>query len=185
MCLTARERDQSAREALLGLGGVGGAAELPDPKTMTNEQLLDEVMGYAGEALDALETHSPLGPDDLEKALERKVQAPVKVRAIEGGHAVVIDPSAGLAKPKRKARSLDDIPDPVRTLGPEDYLEGTVQLSNKACPRYYGFVEKPKRPCGCPKGRCWYDEQLRRRAEVKLALTPEAWHELLEGKARE
>lgn len=49
-------------------------------------------------------------------------------------------------------------------------LAGTVQLSNRACPRY-----TDEKRCGCPEGRCWYDEQLARRAALKPALSPEAW----------
>lgn len=122
MCLDGRERDQGAREALLGLGGIGGAAELP----------------------------------------------------------------------KRKARPLSVLD--VRQLGPEDYLAGTVRLSNKGCPRYYSAFpfawdpdapDAPPKRCGCPKGQCWYDAQHARRAKVQLALTHEAWLALVTGKARE
>lgn len=77
-------------------------------------------------------------------------------------------------------------------------LAGTVQLSNKVCPRYYkgedyydssyffsvvagvtSRSEVPSRLCGCPPGRCWYDEQLTRRARVLPALTPEEWRRRL------
>ena len=57
------------------------------------------------------------------------------------------------------------------------YLDDSVQLSNKACPRYYVRVDggEDHRRCGCPRGRCWYDEQLVRRREGKAALTSEEW----------
>ena len=55
-------------------------------------------------------------------------------------------------------------------------LAGTVHLSNKACPQYYHHEDPAAAPpCQCPKGRCWYDEQLARRGRSLLALTPEEW----------
>ena len=91
-----------------------------------------------------------------------------------------------------------------RVLGESDYLGGEVQLSNKACPRYHkgadhydsshffsvvaGVTSRskvPSRPCRCPAGKCWYDEQLARRGRVQRALTPEAWNALIAGTAVE
>jgi len=40
------------------------------------------------------------------------------------------------------------------------YIDDSVQLSNKACPRYYG-----RKRCQCPEGRCWYDENVARRRQ--------------------
>lgn len=102
------------------------------------------------------------------------------------------------AKPRRKARSLDTIPDGppklgVKKLGADAYLAGTVHLSNKGCPRYYvtrdfadpDAADAPPKRCGCPKGACWYDAQLARRSKGQLALTHEAWLALEKGKATE
>lgn len=103
------------------------------------------------------------------------------------------EPAGARAKPRRRARPLDDVHPGPRELIDADYLDGTVQLSNKACPRYYtgrgrrdssnAKLAMPSSPCGCPAGRCWYNEQLERRGKVKLALTPEAWRALIDGKA--
>ena len=57
-------------------------------------------------------------------------------------------------------------------------LAGTVALSNKHCPNYYRGAH-----CPCPLGRCWYDEQLGRRAKSLLALTPEEWRRRLTNEA--
>ncbi len=60
-------------------------------------------------------------------------------------------------------------------------LAGTVQLSNKACPHYYHHEDPAADPrCRCPKGRCWYEEQLARRSKSFLALTPEEWRRRLD-----
>lgn len=67
---------------------------------------------------------------------------------------------------------------------PKGTLPGTVHLSNKACPHYYHPRDPDADPrCGCPGDRCWYDEQLARRAKTLLALTPEEWHRRITGKS--
>ncbi len=54
------------------------------------------------------------------------------------------------------------------------YIEDSVQLSNKACPRYYGkFVNGEfvgRKRCSCPEGRCWYDETVKRRRQGLKAI---------------
>jgi hypothetical protein len=55
------------------------------------------------------------------------------------------------------------------------YLDAIVTLSNKACPRYYIGTGEDKVGCPCPKGRCWYDEQVARRKAGKRAIDPIDW----------
>ena len=62
------------------------------------------------------------------------------------------------------------------------YLDDSVTLSNKACPRYYSERAddgsmKPSKRCTCPEDRCWYDEQKTRRMTGKKAIDPIDWPE--------
>lgn len=60
-------------------------------------------------------------------------------------------------------------------------LDNDTSLSNKDCPRHYSKFEDGKRVedrrCGCPEGRCWYDEQMTRRWAGKPAIATEFWPE--------
>ena len=64
-----------------------------------------------------------------------------------------------------------------------EYIEDGVHLSNKACrhcymlPHIAPHVGIPGRAgsCTCPKDRCWYSEQVGRRAIGLKAIAPESW----------
>ena len=64
----------------------------------------------------------------------------------------------------RRSRPLDGVErDPV-------YLAGTVPLEKPP-----GCATGQREFCGCPEGRCWYDEQLARRARVEPAIERTSW----------
>lgn len=137
------------------------------------------------DALDSLEAQldaclDGTAPTDVEYGL-----TPARVEHVMG-YGVTNPP----ATPKRRGRSLDDVG--PRKLRPDEYIGPTVQLSNKACPNRYtgrGYGKAPpchqNEPCKCPQGTCWYDAQLARRAEVKLAIEPQAWLAIQRGEAVE
>lgn len=61
------------------------------------------------------------------------------------------------------------------------HIADDVHLSNKACRHCYvlPFGQRPQGgragTCECPKGRCWYQEQVTRRKDGLLAIAPSAW----------
>jgi hypothetical protein len=102
--------------------------------------------------------------------------AAVAMRALRLGviRAHITAPAAPASPEPRMYRPrLGTILDPVTEGDALGAIDGSVQLSNKACPDYYGGTRATR--CGCPEGRCWYDEQLARRKDLRPALTPEAW----------
>ena len=64
------------------------------------------------------------------------------------------------------------------------YLDDSVALSNKKCRNYYvgrgPEGRRLAREC-CPEGRCWYDEQKKRRGDGLPALTTEAWNTMIKA----
>lgn len=95
-----------------------------------------------------------------------------------GGALVFVDGTGALRIKDAKGNTR---PLTERNMGEviEFVIPDSVQLSNKACPHYYSDFSDgkvaPSKKCGCPDGRCWYNEQLARRSDGEQAIAPEFW----------
>ena len=65
------------------------------------------------------------------------------------------------------------------TFKEKDYLPDNVRLLNNACTTRYirtdDSITLIKLCPICPENRCWYEEQVERRKNGKLAICPESW----------